>query len=143
MGLSAFRAALLRAAAGAALALALASTPAFAANCHGLKDKYFFDVHNKTLAKSLKSRLGKAFRRFDDRYQTQIPFASAGDGYVFAPACMAHSCTVEEAFLGIDEETCAVFVSLLEDGKHTDSFPASGWPPALESARQDWINGKF
>jgi hypothetical protein len=68
-----------------------------------------------------------------------VPFEATGDGYVYAPACMAHSCTVDEAFLGIDEATCDVFVGLLENGEYTLVVPAS-WPASLDEARRAWMS---
>ncbi len=123
-----------------AAALSLAPQAALAANCRHLAGKYFSDVHNRTLTAAIKSRLGGAYKRFDDRYQVQVPFEATGDGYVYAPACMAHNCTVDEAFLGIKESTCKVFVALLENGHYTMVAPPSGWPASLDQQRHHWMN---
>ena len=120
--------------------LAAAPVPAFAAECPGLAGQYFFDVNNPGLDDALNERLGNARRRFVNRYEVQTPFESTGDGYVYASACMAHSCTIEEAFLGIEESTCQVYVALLEDSKYTLVLPRSPWPASLEKARRDWMN---
>ncbi len=125
-----------------ALALALAGTPASAADCHGLTGQYLFDVKNAALTASLKSLLGKAFKRFDQRYQVQVPFESTGDGYVYAAACMPHNCTVDEGFLGIEESSCKVFVGLLENEKFTLVRPDSAWPASLEQARKKWMTDR-
>lgn len=128
----------------ACIALAGTISAAFAdraaADCRGLAGQYLFDVKNAALSGALKTALAKSFKRFDDRYQVQVPFEQTGDGYVYAPACMAHSCSVEEAFLGIEESSCKIFAALLEDGKYTLVIPDSDWPASLEKARQDWMN---
>ena len=67
---------------------------------------------------------------------------STGDGYVYAAACMAHTCTVDEAFLGIEESTCKVYIALLEDGKYTLVSPKTGWPSPLERVRQTWMTNR-
>jgi hypothetical protein len=123
----------------AVLAALLAAGPVLAEGCGGLAGEYLFDVTNAELSTALKQRLGDVFTRFDDRYQTQVPFEPTDDGYVYAAACMAHSCTVDEAFLGIDEATCDVFVGLLENGEYTLVVPAS-WPPSLDDARRAWMS---
>ncbi len=122
------------------LSTVFAQGSAIAAECTGLTGQYFFDVENAALTASLKSLLGKNFKRFDDRYQVQVPFESTGDGYVHAAACMPHSCTSDEAFLGIEESSCDVFVGLLEDQHYTLVVPDSAWPASLEEARQAWMS---
>jgi len=126
-------------AAAVTLSLALAGAPALAADCSGLAGQYLFDIHNPALTAAIKMQAGNARRRFDNRYEVQVPFESTGNGYVHAAACMAHSCSIEEAFLGIQESTCKVFIALLEDGKFTLVSPKSGWPHALDQARKDWM----
>lgn len=127
-------------AAAVTLLAALASVPAQAADCDRLAGQYFFDVQNPKLAAALKASLGEAYQRFDERYQVQVPFEVAGDGYVYAAACMPHACTVEEAFLGVETATCKVFVALLEDSSYTLTTPENGWPEPLEAQRQAWMS---
>jgi len=130
-----------RAALGCALALVtgLAAAPASSAECWNLAGKYLFDVEDGPLKATIEKQLGGVYKRFDERYQTQVPFETTGDGYVYASGCMAHNCSVDEAFLGVEEKSCRVFVALLENEKFTLLIPGV-WPAALDKARRDWVN---
>jgi hypothetical protein len=133
---------ILRAAPQCAVALVagLSAGSASSAECRGLAGQYLFDIDNPTLTEALEARLGGAVARFDERYQVQVPFEATGDGYVYAPACKAHDCGSNEAFLGVDEATCDVFVALLEDEQYTLVLPDSPWPQSLYEARHAWMN---
>jgi hypothetical protein len=123
-----------------ALLAGLSAGSASFAECQNLAGQYLFDVGNPALTEALKARLGDAIERFELRYQVQVPFEATGDGYVYAPACMAHSCTIDEAFLGVEEATCDVFVALLENEQYTLVLPDSPWPTSVYDARRDWMN---
>jgi hypothetical protein len=123
----------------AALIAGLSAGSAAHADCGGLAGQYFFDIDNPALTEALAARLGDAVARFDERYQVQVPFEATGDGYVYAPACKAHDCGSNEAFLGVDEATCDVFAALLEDAQYTLVLPDSPWPQSLYDARRAWM----
>src|SRR5262249_34555053 len=62
----------------------------------------------------LRTLLGTSYKAFFDRLQTEVPIEKDGDAIV-ARGCMAHSCTVEEAILVIQNET--PYVALRMNGK--------------------------
>jgi hypothetical protein len=113
--------------------------PAVGAECRDLTGEYLFKHYDDLLKPELQAQLGNVFQRWEDRYHVQVPFKSTGDGHVFAAGCKAHNCTIDEAFLGIDEATCKVFVALLENEDYTLVMPAV-WPASLDQARQDWMS---
>jgi hypothetical protein len=124
----------------AALACTSAAAPAAAADCTGLTGEYLYDHYDNLLKPELQAQLGDVFQRWEDRYDVQVPFESTGDGYVYAAGCKAHSCTIDEAFLGIEEATCTAFVALLENEQYTLVLPDAQWPASLYDARQAWIS---
>jgi hypothetical protein len=57
--------------------------------------------HEPALKTRLRRLLGANYRMFFDRLQTELPITNDG-GVLIIHGCMAHECTVEESFLGID-----------------------------------------
>lgn len=118
--------------------LSIGAVSAAAADCQDLAGQYIFDVSNKALTANLKKRLGKSYSAFDGRMQTVVPFEGAG-GYLVSTGCMAHNCTIEEAFLGVEPQTCAVYVGLLREGRPISYFPKlSSWPAPLKTQAASW-----
>lgn len=134
-----FRTILKAALAGLAL---LGPLPAAAADCGGLAGQYFFDVQNGPLRGPLQQRLGRSYAAFEARMQTTVPFETAG-GYAFATGCRPHNCTIDEAFLGVEPRSCAVYVGLLEENRGFRFVPdLSSWPGPLRERAAAWENDR-
>jgi len=126
-----------------ALAFGLAFAGPAAAGCEGLAGEYYLDVRNEAFAAALRRGLGADLGRFEDRFQTIVPFEEAGDGTLFATGCRQHECTVEEAFLGVEAASCVPYVALREGGEVTQTFPdLKAWPAALVARFTEWRDGR-
>jgi len=99
--------------------------------------KYPSELFKKepALKTKLRTLLGANYKAFFDRMQTEMPIERDGEAIV-ARGCMAHSCTVEEAILVIQNET--PYVALRMNGKFSKTFAAdrSKLPAALKRAME-------
>lgn len=114
-----------------------ASTRSAATDYSKYVGKYPSEMFAKepALKTKLRTLLGTSYKAFFDRMQTEMPIEKDGDAVV-ARGCMAHSCTIEEAILVIQNQT--PYVALKMNSKFSKTFPAdrSKLPEALKRAME-------